>query len=142
MRKSIKAASCSGVYFFTGFNPGIVNTALFLFTPPPPSENTSRNRRRAISRMVITQINGLPQGTPSYKSSSVRRFKNFLNTLLWSTQHPGTCVRAVLIVYPLPVIFPGLFFTETIMHLVYPLLPHSRKKNVPNQYLRFLLGQL
>lgn len=98
------------VYFFTGFNPGIVNTALFLFTPPPPSDNTSRNRRRAISRMVITQINGLPQGTPSYKSSSVRRFTNFLNTLLWSTQHPGTCIRAMLIVHPLPAIFTALFF--------------------------------
>ena len=99
MKKSITATSCSGVYFFTGFNPGTVNTALFLFTPPPPSENTLRNRRRAISRMVITQINGLPQGTPSYKSSSVWRFKNFLNTLLWCTQHPDTCIiRAMLIV--------------------------------------------
>ena len=104
-KQSITAASCSGVYFFTGFNPGIVNTALFLFTPPPPSDNTSRNRRRAISRMVITQINGLPQGTPSYKSSPVRRFTNFLNTLLRSTQHPGTCIRAMLIVHPLPAIF-------------------------------------
>ena len=72
-------------------------------------ENTSRNRRRAISRMVITQINGLPQGTPSYKSSSVRRFKNVPNTRLWSTQHPGTSIRAMLTVHPLPTIFPGLF---------------------------------
>ena len=34
MKKSIAAASCSGVYFFTGFNPGIVKTALFLFPAP------------------------------------------------------------------------------------------------------------
>ena len=140
--KSITAASCSGVYFFTGFNPGIVNTALFLFTPPPPSDNTSRNRRRAISRMVVTEINGLPQGTPSYKSSSVRRFKNFVNTLLWSTQHTGTCIRAMLIVHPLPAIFTGLFFTESIMDLVYSALPLFVRQLSKLCYLNILLLNL
>ena len=92
--------------------------------------------------MVITEINGLPQGTPSYKSSSVRRFKNFVNTLLWSTQHPGTCIRAMLIVHPLPAIFTGLFFTESIMDLVYSALPLFVRQLSKLCYLNILLLNL
>lgn len=80
MKKSITAASCSGVYFFTGFNPGILNTALFLFTSPPPSENTSRNRRRGISRMYLTNVFDFSLDNPEEtRSNNYAKFKVEVN---------------------------------------------------------------